>query len=103
MFFLLLCMDFTKQKSYIISIISQKGKSRVKIMLYQGFDDDREYLINKFRNPVMDPLTGLTNDEITAKLPAVAESWKGQSVFIAKGHGVEFICKNMQIDVISRN
>ena len=68
-------------------------------MLYQGFDDDREYLINKFRAPVMDPATGLTNDEIRAKIPEAVAPWKEQSVFITKGRGFEFICRNMQIDV----
>jgi hypothetical protein len=67
-------------------------------MLYQGFDNDREYLINKFRNPVMDPLTGLTNDEITAKLPAVAESWKGSPFSLPKATELNLsakICKSM--------
>lgn len=68
-------------------------------MLYQSFDDDREYLINKFRAPVMDPATGLTNDEIRAKILDAVVTWKEQPVSMIKGHGFEFICRNMQIDV----
>ena len=68
-------------------------------MLYPGFDNDREYLINKFRNPVMDPSTGLTTDEIREQLLDAVAPWKDQPVFITKGHGFEFICRNMQIDV----
>ena len=64
-------------------------------MLYQGFDDDREYLINKFRAPVMDPATGLSNDEIRAKILDAVATWKEQPVSMIKGHGFEFICRNM--------
>ena len=68
-------------------------------MLYSGFDNDREYLISKFRNPVLDPATGLTNDEIRQQLPDFARTLKDAPIPVLKGRCFEFICRKMQIDV----
>ena len=68
-------------------------------MLYSGFEKDKDYLVNKFRNPVLDPATGITNDEIRDQLLDAVAPWNDQSVFIRKAHGFEFICNKMQIDV----
>ena len=46
------------------SALFQKARQKRRhFMLYKNFDADREYLINKFRNPVFDS-DGMTNEEI---------------------------------------
>lgn len=68
-------------------------------MLYPGFDNDREYLINKFRKPTLDASTGLTNAELIAQLPAFIDQLGDQPVPVLKGRCFAFLCEKMQIDV----
>lgn len=68
-------------------------------MLYAEFDRDREYLVNKFRKPQLDPATGITNDEIIQRSRELAKSLAGAPVPVIKGRCFEFVCKQMQIDV----
>ena len=70
-------------------------------MLYQDFDRDREYLVNKFRKPAFDPSTGKSNEEITAGFLELAERLEVQSVPrpVIKARCFEYVCRNMRIDV----
>ena len=70
-------------------------------MLYEGFDLDREYLLNKFRHPVFDPLTGIDSDEISAGIVAFAEELEKQALPkpVIKARCFEHICRNICIDV----
>ena len=70
-------------------------------MLYQGFDQDREYLINKFRCPVFDPATGIDGDEISADALAFAEQLEQKNLPkpVIKARCFEYVCRNLQIDV----
>ena len=70
-------------------------------MLYQDFDQDREYLINKFRCPVFDPTTGISNEEIIAGALALAEQLEAESLPrpVVKARCFEYVCRNMMIDM----
>ena len=70
-------------------------------MLYQSFDQDREYLINKFRCPVFDPETGIDGDEISADALAFAEQLEQKNLPkpVIKARCFEYVCRNLQIDV----
>ena len=72
-------------------------------MLYPGFENDKEYLTMKFRNPELDPATGLTNEEIRQQSLDYAKTMADQPVPIIKGRCFEFVCRNMQIDVNPRD
>lgn len=70
-------------------------------MLYRGFDQDREYLINKFRCPVFDPSTGRGSDDISAGIVAFAEQLEREKLPkpVIKARCFEHICRNLMIDV----
>ena len=48
-------------------------------MLYAGFDNDREYLINKFRKPVFEKGSGMDQDEIRENILSVADGFEEQA------------------------
>lgn len=70
-------------------------------MLYQSFDQDREYLINKFRCPVFDPETGMDSDDIIGGIVAFAEQLESEKLPkpVIKAKCFEHVCKNLRIDV----
>ncbi len=70
-------------------------------MLYSGFDLDREYLINKFRNPVFEENSGMTQEEIFNSIVDVAKDFlnQGLSKPVVKARCFEYICNHMCIDV----
>ena len=43
-------------------------------MPYAAFEQDREYLTEKFRHPVFEPGVGLENETVQAGVMALAES-----------------------------
>ena len=83
---------------YIIAKTQLKG---TLIMLYAGFDTDREYLINKFRNPVFEEGSGMDQDEIRNSLLQFAEPLKAGNLPkpVIKARCFEYVCQNMLIDV----
>lgn len=68
-------------------------------MPYAAFEEDKQYLTEKFRHPVLDPATGLDNAAVKAGVLPLAESLEGQPHPVIKGRCFEYICRNMQIDV----
>ena len=46
-------------------------------MPYAAFEQDKEYLFGKFRNPVFDPSTGLDNETVQNHILPLAEGMKG--------------------------
>ena len=70
-------------------------------MLYAGFDTDREYLINKFRNPVFEEGSGMDQDEIRNSILQFAEPLKAGNLPkpVIKARCFEYVCQNMLIDV----
>ena len=70
-------------------------------MLYQGFDQDREYLVKKFRCPEFDRTTGRDIDELASTLMDFAEELEAQNLPhpVIKARCFAYICKNLQIDV----
>ena len=68
-------------------------------MLYCGFDKDREYLINKFRKPQLDPSTGISNDAVIEQAAQLAQNLSGNPVAVIKARSFEFVCQQMMIDV----
>ena len=39
------------------------------------FDEDQPFLLRKFREPVLDPSTGMTNEELRQALAARVSDW----------------------------
>ena len=70
-------------------------------MLYAGFDNDREYLINKFRKPVFEKGSGMDQDEIRENILSVADGFEEQGLSkpVVKARCFEYVCRNMYIDV----
>ena len=68
-------------------------------MPYASFEEDREYLTEKFRHPVFDPSTGLDNETIRNNILPLAETMKGLPHPVIKGRLFEYICRNIRIDV----
>ena len=70
-------------------------------MLYAGFDADRDYLINKFRNPVFEKGSGMDQEEIRNNILSVAEPLMkaGLPKPVVKAHCFDYVCNNMHIDV----
>ena len=70
-------------------------------MIYKTFDEDREYLVNKFRKPVLDPATGMDDEEIRSTMLAFAEPLMAQGLPkpIIKARCFERACRNWRIDV----
>ena len=70
-------------------------------MLYSCFDDDRPYLIQKFRNPVFEAGSGLPQEKISENIPALADSLRAQGLPkpVVKARCFEYVCQNMFIDV----
>ena len=65
-----------------------------------SFDKDREYLIEKFRNPSILPEdSGIPNEAILPKLQELAMQDLDQSMFLAKARLFKFFAENMRIDV----
>ncbi len=66
-----------------------------------NYKKDEQYLVNKFRNPVFDPSTGMSNNELRDKMKEVAENFinQGLSRPEVKAACFKYICENMQIDV----
>ena len=71
------------------------------VMIYKTFDEDREYLINKFRKPVLDPSTGMDDEEIRATMLAFAEPMMAAGIPkpVIKARCFERACRNLRIDV----
>lgn len=72
-------------------------------MLYSTFNDDKTYLLNKFRKPEFNAETGLENDVIRANICKLVESIKDSSPTIIKAKTFEYITKNIRIDVNSHD
>ncbi len=68
-------------------------------MPYAAFEQDREYLFGKFRNPVFDPSTGLDNETVRDHILPLAETMKGLPHPVIKGRLFEYICRSIRIDV----
>lgn len=70
-------------------------------MLYNNFDQDREYLVNKFRNPIFDQTTGINAEILFDNILNVAEKFENQGLpkAIVKAKCFEYICQNLEIDV----
>ena len=68
-------------------------------MLYPGFDDDRDYLVNKFRHPELDPATGLDNAALKTAILQLADELEGQPHAVVKARAFALVCEKMQIDV----
>ena len=68
-------------------------------MPYPGFDDDRDYLVNKFRHPELDPATGLDNAALKTAIIQLADELEGQPHAVVKARAFALVCEKMQIDV----
>ena len=70
-------------------------------MLYARFDEDREYLINKFRNPEFEAGSGMDQEEIRTQILEFARPLmeQGLSKPVIKARCFEYACQNMFIDV----
>ena len=70
-------------------------------MLYSGFDRDREYLVHKFRNPVFEENSGMTQEEIFNSIVDVAKDFLNQGLPkpVVKARCFEYVCNHMCIDV----
>ena len=70
-------------------------------MLYTTFDADREYLVNKFRKPVFEENSGISQDEIKDSVLGFAAPLEaaGLSKPVIKARCFEYVCRNMFIDV----
>lgn len=73
----------------------------MKIVIYKTFDEDREYLVNKFRKPVFDPSTGMDDDEIRDTMLAFAQPMidAGLPKPIIKARCFERACRELRIDL----
>ena len=72
---------------------------------FRVFADDADYLRRKFRENVTDPKTGLDNDALKQGVAELAESLKTNGVpwRMVKARAVEYVLKNMAIDVSPRD
>ena len=70
-------------------------------MLYAAFDADREYLVNKFRKPVFEEGTGVSQEEIIAHILEFADTLTPQDLPkpVIKARCFEHVCQQMFIDV----
>ena len=70
-------------------------------MLYNNFDQDREYLVNKFRNPVFDQTTGINGEILFDSILDVAEKFEAENLpkAVIKAKCFEYVCQNLEIDV----
>ena len=70
-------------------------------MLYASFDSDREYLVNKFRKPVFEEGTGVSQEEIIAHILEFADTLTLQDLPkpVIKARCFEHVCQQMFIDV----
>ncbi|MBO5721907.1 MAG: hypothetical protein J6S19_02220 [Lentisphaeria bacterium] len=70
-------------------------------MAYLDYEKDKDYLINKFRNPVFDETTGMDYQTLYDNMPEVAEKYRaeGFSKPEVKALCFRYICENMYIDV----
>ncbi len=68
-------------------------------MPYAGFEQDRPYLVAKFKNPALPPESGLENEELWNRILSVAGTFAGEPHPVVKGRCFEYICRNMKIDV----
>lgn len=72
-------------------------------MLYKTFNEDRDYLVNKFRKPVLDPATGADVDDENFRLSIIdlAKSLEKQGFSrpVIKAKCFEHVCRNIRIDV----
>ncbi len=68
-------------------------------MPYVTFEQDKAYLLGKFRHPVFDPSTGLDNETIMQQMLPLADTMEGLPHPVIKGRLFAYICRNLQIDV----
>ena len=68
-------------------------------MPYQTFERDREYLLNKFRQPAFDPSTGLDNAGVMAKIREMQEELDRHPRPVGKAMAFKFVADNIRIDV----
>ncbi|MFA7160088.1 MAG: pyruvate formate lyase family protein, partial [Kiritimatiellia bacterium] len=68
-------------------------------MPYQTFAQDREYLWNKFRQPVFDTATGLDNAGVMAKIREMQEELDRHPRPVGKAMAFKFVADNIRIDV----
>ena len=70
-------------------------------MLYASFDSDREYLVNKFRKPVFEEGTGVSQEEIIEHILEFADTLTPQDLPkpVIKARCFEHVCQQMFIDV----
>ncbi|MBO5792248.1 MAG: hypothetical protein J6S54_07200 [Lentisphaeria bacterium] len=70
-------------------------------MLYASFDSDREYLVNKFRKPVFEEGTGVSQEEIIEHILEFADTLTPQNLPkpVIKARCFEHVCQQMFIDV----
>lgn len=72
-------------------------------MLFGTFEDDKQFLMDKYRNPVFPPQAGYSNQElsrIASEREAAARELPAETV---KADLFEFVCDNMFIDVNPRD
>ena len=81
--------------------ILRKSKNNHKedIMPYAGFENDREYLLNKYRTLVLDPATGMDQNELWEKIVEEEKKYSSLHRGIAKAKLFAWICENMRIGV----
>ena len=72
---------------------------------FRVFRDDADYLRRKFRENVTDPKTGLDNEALKKGVGALAQNLmtNGVSWRMVKARAVEYVLKNMAIDVSPRD
>ncbi|MBN1554593.1 MAG: hypothetical protein JXA11_07595 [Phycisphaerae bacterium] len=71
--------------------------------LQDTLQTDKEYLRNKFRDPVFDESTGLENETIKSDIQTMAEEMKGLPKPIIKARIFEYITRQVRIDVNPRD
>ena len=72
---------------------------------FRVFKDDADYLRRKFREDVTDPKTGLGNAALQKGVGELAQNLKTNGVpwRMVKARAVEYVLKNMAIDVSPRD
>jgi formate C-acetyltransferase len=68
-------------------------------MTTDTFQQDKSYLLDKFKKPFFDSKTGLDNESVKTSLMALAEEMDGLPHSIIKAKAFEYVTQNVQIDV----
>ena len=71
----------------------------VQKMTTDTFQQDKSYLLDKFKKPVFNSKTGLDNESVKTNLMALAEKMDGLPHPVIKAKAFEYVTQNVQIDV----